>query len=121
MNDRAEKVLKPCPFCGGEARVCWGGDGIEDTLVAVNCYSCDSQGESIFSDGTDEPPEEIKQQAIAAWNRRALDATALIQAKRGGVEMLRDALLEGPWTWNQDDQVIEIATKLIQELEETND
>lgn len=57
-----EIKLKPCPFCGGEAKIIVSGgcDG-EDCLVWVCCDECGA--ESALLDSTEE--------ATAAWNRRA--------------------------------------------------
>jgi len=45
-------------------------------------------------------------------------AAALAQTKREGIEAMRDALLEEPWIWNQDDQCIDIANKLLAQTQE---
>lgn len=51
--------LKPCPFCGGEARLCHPkGYGI--TLGSVKCNSCGGSTESFTDDDS----------AIEAWNTR---------------------------------------------------
>ena len=51
--------LKPCPFCGGKAKIkkdcCFGGD-----IYFVECQHCIARG----------PGERLKYEAIAAWNRR---------------------------------------------------
>lgn len=54
MND----ILKPCPFCGGEAWVIQ----ILENLYAVECRKCWTRI------GTYQP---TKAKAIEAWNRRA--------------------------------------------------
>ncbi len=50
--------LKPCPFCGGNAsmRLYYKG------LYGVRCDSCDSRVGQVF---------KTREDAIAAWNRRA--------------------------------------------------
>ena len=50
------ETLKPCPFCGGEARM-------HDNGMEVVCVSCESCG----------PFCDTKAEAIAAWNARAAD------------------------------------------------
>ena len=57
LEAEEEKPL-PCPFCGGEAEVVWPKptDG-----VLVRCKDCYSKS-MLFG---------IKEEAIAAWNRRA--------------------------------------------------
>lgn len=58
----AEIKLKPCPFCGGEAklRVSGGCDG-EDCLVWAYCVKC----------GADSALLDTAEEAAEAWNRRA--------------------------------------------------
>ena len=51
-------ILKPCPFCGGEAWVIQ----ILENLYAVECRKCWTRT------GTYQP---TKAEAIEAWNRRA--------------------------------------------------
>ena len=51
--------LKPCPFCGGNARLMRGSPG----CVYVKCDGCQATSDDRF--------EAV---AIAAWNRRALSA-----------------------------------------------
>ena len=51
--------LKPCPFCGGEARF----ETYGDAYCAVVCQSCNCGTNTMsFDDGM---------RAVAAWNRRA--------------------------------------------------
>jgi Lar family restriction alleviation protein len=55
------EALKPCPFCGGEARVVSYGDPHESPpLVVVMCDEC----EATTGDGI------ARESAIAAWNLR---------------------------------------------------
>ena len=66
--------LKPCPFCGGEAKVtkdrdCWG-HGEFVLKVYVMCKSCHSQGKPIY-DRDVWPENQMEVEAIEAWNRRA--------------------------------------------------
>lgn len=63
-----EKIVKPCPFCGGEA---WVIQILED-LYAVECRKCWTRT------GTYQPTEA---EAIEAWNRRA-ERTAKVEFER---------------------------------------
>ena len=56
--------LKPCPFCGGEARFIVSKDGLE-----IFCKECKCGTNRYFSGHYDfsNPVDE----AIEAWNRRA--------------------------------------------------
>ena len=68
--------LKPCPFCGGEAKVMYAmEEGGTKTVFSVICQSC---GTGIFR------PRRIPNEwnayvgvgeAIEAWNRRAENET----------------------------------------------
>lgn len=57
------KKLKPCPFCGGEARVRDGGDYFTVGCLDKNC---------ICFYGTNWVYEK-QENAIKAWNRRMGD------------------------------------------------
>ena len=58
----SEQKLKPCPFCGGEAKLKiipkYYGD-----IYWVKCEECNAETPSDFE----------KDEAIEAWNRRAND------------------------------------------------
>ena len=49
--------LKRCPFCGGQINMVCGTDGVG----YVFCGVCNAEG----------PLEKSKEEAVAAWNRRA--------------------------------------------------
>lgn len=74
--------LKPCPFCGGKAEHhAFTGNGFTLARVAwtqVRCTGCrmETQPFQPFGDGTD--------RAIAAWNRRAPDQAAELNAELVG-------------------------------------
>jgi Lar family restriction alleviation protein len=56
-------VLKPCPFCGGEADLYYDKQD-PDFPFTVRCGDCDVERCMIYED---------KEEAIAAWNRRTPD------------------------------------------------
>lgn len=60
--------LKPCPFCGGEARmhVAFASGGDHSVGVYVECLECRSWSGTKWGDGAQE-------KAAEAWNRRAND------------------------------------------------
>ena len=75
-----ENRIKPCPFCGGVAKLMGGkvytipeidengayvGADIEVEPSWVECQSCHANGQTF--DESDEDPEK----AVAAWNMRA--------------------------------------------------
>jgi Lar family restriction alleviation protein len=51
------EVLKPCPFCGGQASLRFDAD---ESVWSACCYVCD----------TYQSPNDDESEAIAAWNRR---------------------------------------------------
>ena len=57
-----ENKLKPCPFCGGDARVFEAHDNMQRKIYGVACVDCIAIVS--FNGGTKE------QEAIEAWNRR---------------------------------------------------
>lgn len=59
----SDPELKPCPFCGGDARV----DAMPVYVVAGDCYQCICIGGCASSSAYYDSEED----AVAAWNRRA--------------------------------------------------
>ena len=59
--------LKPCPFCGGEARVC-----VDEHIDSHTYYSVECDDESYECAGAmmDEMAYGTKEEAIKAWNTR---------------------------------------------------
>lgn len=65
-----EATLKPCPFCGGVARINPSYDG----GALVFCTQCHCEGE-FMKDRNSDYPGHAKEQAIEAWNTRYTDDT----------------------------------------------
>ena len=63
--------LKPCPFCGGEAKI-----GRFMALHTVGCKECLAMMVSEFLDKT-----WSKEKAVEAWNRRVEDEKVLCGKK----------------------------------------
>lgn len=90
MTDRE---LKPCPFCGGEAR-----DGKDGEYFLVRCTHC---GAEQFSD--------IRRVAVSSWNRRAYlpptpaeamrcpEVVALVKAMRGMCDVWHSTCVASGW------------------------
>ena len=60
---QVEVTLKPCPFCGGSARIVkvWHPD-----TYAMRCLSCQAQGPNVKAGSA----EDARPEAITAWNTR---------------------------------------------------
>lgn len=64
-NSELNYELKPCPFCGGEAKIKKTQHILADTYSVV-CKDKECRGRAI-------KPLRDKEAAIVAWNRRATD------------------------------------------------
>lgn len=75
MSSREKGLeLKPCPFCGGAARVkddvkCYG-HGDYDKSAYVTCCYCHATGEKFYKRYC---KGDLEETAVAAWNRRTTD------------------------------------------------
>lgn len=72
--------LKPCPFCGQipttEVRVTQMGGGedhIDFTVVCGNCGTYKTSRLKLIKTGVFMDAEKAMQEAICAWNRRAIN------------------------------------------------
>ena len=65
MND----LLKPCPFCGGDARIVVLKKGFKSIIVCTT-PGCGCRRHSYNNGATD---ETVAQRLTAAWNRRVSD------------------------------------------------
>lgn len=66
-----EIKLKPCPFCGGDARLwVWSEGG----GVCVRCTKCYCQTSTYSDDDLLNRLDSAVKRVIVAWNRRAKDA-----------------------------------------------
>ena len=73
--------LKPCPFCGGEAKLVntW------NCLCQIICRSCGATIGEVKKHPND---FRTRDEVIAAWNRRAIDRDELLEVAES---------LEKPW------------------------
>lgn len=74
MTNPISEVLLPCPFCGGEACLCIGYHANTDAKVI--CKNCSAEGQ-LFGEN-DWSGDSFKEEAIAAWNRRAACQTPVV-------------------------------------------
>ena len=93
--------LKPCPFCGGEAKTKHEED---NTSLIIYCPTCsrdwnlkeEAPGERWAADfdfcGWDKEDDDA---AIAAWNRRAIDRDELLKIE----EECDEADVDGVSDW----------------------
>ena len=61
--------LKPCPFCGGDGSL---NIRISSKIVFGSCWECGARGSVIQYKG-DRPMDYHLQEAIEAWNKRAIN------------------------------------------------
>jgi hypothetical protein len=83
-------LLEPCPFCGEPAeidtmqafRALVGGD--VQKCVAIYCTVCTVQVQHCYKDHPGEDRDALRDDLIAAWNRRACvsSATEALRAER---------------------------------------
>ena len=80
MNNQG---LKPCPFCGGNAKIEYSlMPGLHEafyniTIKCTKCYMSAKDYAVIYHDAETEPPElilEMRDRLIDKWNRRVNDA-----------------------------------------------
>ena len=82
--------LRPCPFCGGEAEI----RGTDSTSIQCMNNQCIIGDPAPFNDFTH------RQDAIAAWNTRAIEAAEAdllgrcLEALRARIEALRSGTIE---------------------------
>lgn len=66
--------LKPCPFCGGKAKLYSGWDNGKELRKSywaiVKCTQCGIVGKNCHNKG---PIEDIELLTIESWNRRAYE------------------------------------------------
>lgn len=72
--------LKPCPFCGGEAELRFFNNG-PSFSYRVECLNCTAMVGRRFEEYSTNRTFwfGIKQEAIDAWNRRAIDSDELLK------------------------------------------
>ena len=65
LNIGLERILLPCPFCGGNKLLC-GAQPSDADWVCVFCADCKTEGPHVCS-----TVAEPEQDAAAAWNMRS--------------------------------------------------
>ncbi len=61
--------LKPCPFCGREAKLETGTSCMSENFAYVICGYCHAATASVYNHG--EKLEQFYDKAVELWNRRA--------------------------------------------------
>lgn len=117
--------LLPCPFCGGEAECdrtmeryeyCTGGpNSVHDYGYTVYCTQC-----GVETHVRDVPPND-RDEAIAAWNRRAGQASPLTDATRQTISqaldyVIQDVTAQYQTLWDMPDEALERALREDTEL-----
>lgn len=66
--------LKPCPFCGGNAKIEFSGDHYRGGYIIARCQTCGAASKGCYYRGPEiETPLEITtggEKTGYAWNRR---------------------------------------------------
>ena len=62
----AKSELKPCPFCGGSARIL----RLRDGKYCVACSSCGARGGAVWVKDWHDMPFVAQGQAVKLWNAR---------------------------------------------------
>jgi Lar family restriction alleviation protein len=80
-EESKETELRPCPFCGGEAKLTTqrenAGMGWVVTEFFVECKDCGARSKIVEEDyNGDKEYKELKSLAIEVWNRRAYERKA---------------------------------------------
>lgn len=73
IDGHIDEVLKPCPFCGGEAKLKHGKPWQQNEgkrFAFVQCRVCESKTKTYFQYPY-EAWKDVDRYAIEAWNRRA--------------------------------------------------
>jgi hypothetical protein len=91
-----EPKFKPCPFCGGDKNMICKMDYDGGDAYAVSCRYPDCHG-AIFTLGYGYFP--TKDQAVAAWNTRAVNHAAIREAALREAAAVAEAL-EVKW-WGE--------------------
>ena len=65
------EALRPCPFCGGEAKEHAAFASRSGVGVYVECGVCGAQSRTFWGDGAQD-------EAVGAWSRRAERTCALV-------------------------------------------
>ena len=109
--------LKPCPFCGGDKNTICKTDYDGRDSYAVSCRYPECHG-AIFTLGYGYFP--TVDQAIAAWNTRAVDHAAdRIQALNAKLAKAVDAIRVMMDEAEYPDEVWKIGSAVLAELEKT--
>lgn len=66
--------LKPCPFCGGEAELCYGPglgtDSCRGYTLLASCNECGAKSPGLWQEKKPEPNDQSWKDAADEWNGR---------------------------------------------------
>jgi hypothetical protein len=79
--ENVERVVQPCPFCGGEGVVkafedAYPDVGMGNTWYRVVCTACHAHGPPSSLEGWGTPAYNPEQQAVQKWNQGMRKATS---------------------------------------------
>jgi len=99
--------LKPCPFCGGKARIDIGKNAFEDAEVSCDC--CGTQGPNC-DDGFGR--EDNQRLAIAAWNTRTTPSQRLDAQYEEEITAANQMHRDGLITYDTLKQMVNLAARM---------
>lgn len=111
--------LKPCPFCGGNPlhQICTDDTASNYGGYFIECEDCKASTKLFFSCG-----ENITEQLIAAWNRRATvelsDEIKTLRRQRDALLSVVKVLEESAGYWSEYDVPLGIVDRLKQAIKE---
>jgi rRNA maturation protein Nop10 len=66
--------LKPCPFCGGKAELCYapglGTDSCRGYTLQASCNECGATSPGLWQEKKPEPNDQLWKDAADEWNHR---------------------------------------------------
>lgn len=84
--------LKPCPFCGGEAELCYGPGAINGYRLFASCNECGAKSPGLWQEKKPEPDDQGWKGAADEWNHRPgeEELNKLIEQMREALKRLKE-------------------------------
>lgn len=102
--------LKPCPFCGCEAELCYGPglgtDSCRGYTLYASCNECGAKSPGLWQEKKPEPSDQSWKDAADEWNSRP------------GEEELKKQLAEARTEIEKQDTLLEKCLSLLKQQKE---